>query len=83
MVVVEKEVHKEEYRKLEWRLIRVSSGFGMRQFAHGIGLQVKYIKDNEECRRNGDEISLSETMKFQQKYGKFGELLEDPSLVEI
>lgn len=73
IIVLEKELHNEEYQDFKFLLFRLKSGFGMLQSTMGTALFGEYVSDGEQCRIDPNYIDVLETEKFQAKYGKFGE----------
>ncbi len=83
VVVISAEFHRARYKPLKWRLIRVSAGFGMSPITTGTALSIEYLMDGERCRQEGYMLDPEETERFQEKYGRFAQRLEDVNSVNI
>lgn len=71
VVVIQKKYHNENYQELEQRLFIALGGFGMKAETMGNAVFGEYVSDGEQCRREGYEIDLQETLEYQERHGKF------------
>lgn len=73
IVVLKKELFKEEYQSLNERLVKVKDGFGMKSFTSGTAIYVEFLSDGEKCRYEGFDIDKDETIQYQLKQAMYKE----------
>lgn len=79
-VVFRKDLFKKRYQPIKFRVFICESGFGMSGNTRGTAIFGKFKIDGEECRWDGDEIDVDETIKYQEglengKSSRFGFLV--------